>query len=162
RARIVELGVSTELLRATQTLIVLPLDGTARSRSAVDAAIDEVCCADEGGRGEVAGGSFLFLPGIDRVTMVDHVRRFRAELEKRDTAPPEDIGQGTTLRHLRSVQTVYNLDRPEVPTDPKLQDWFAVERVIGDGDDERAARERDAIRDAIRALHLPEENWKGI
>jgi hypothetical protein len=162
RTRASELGLSIKLLRATQTLVVLPLDGASRSRSGVDSAIDEIRGADGGSRGERTGASFLFLPGIGGITVIDRVRRFRAELEKRDTTPAEKLVGGVTLRRQQTTRRLFDLTRPESPPAVDAQDWWVAERVIGGGEGERAAQERDAIREAIQTLRLPEENWRGI
>jgi hypothetical protein len=150
------------LLRATQTLVVLPLDGASRSRSGVDSAIDEIRGADGGSCGERTGASFLFLPGIGGITVIDHLRRFRAEFEKSDTVPAEELAGGVTLRRQRTTQRVFDLARPEAAPAVGVQDWWVAERVIGGGEGERAAQERDAIREVIQTLRLPEENWRGI
>lgn len=162
RNRVLELGLSVELLRVTQTLVVLPLGGASRSRGEVDGAIDEVRGAAGGSRGERIGASFLFLPGIGEITVVDNVRRFRAELKKVDTAPAESLPGGVTMRRQETTQRVFDLAGPEPAPEVEVQNWWVAERLIGGGEGERAAQERDAIREAIQTLRLPEENWRGI
>jgi hypothetical protein len=61
RVRVEELDLSEDLLRRTQTLIVLPTDGVGYSSDGVADAIDDVLGGDAAD-GAPAGASFLFLP----------------------------------------------------------------------------------------------------
>jgi hypothetical protein len=161
-ARLVELELSFELLRATQTLVVLPLNNASRSHGGVDSAIDDISGAEAGSCGEPTCASFLFLPGIGEISVLDHVRRFCAEFGKCETTPANHLAAGVTLRRQQTTRRLFDLTRPESPATVDAQEWWVAERVIGGGEGERAAQERDAIREAVQALRLPEENWKGI
>lgn len=165
RARIAELGLPEELLSTTQTIIVLPLDGAEHTPDRVSKAIDDV----EGGDGQATdlppAASLLFLPGIRKIDVVDHVRGFRAVLAKTDLHPKEDLGSGVFLRRQRTTCTHIALADPNDRQTPKSREWWVAERIVGGrdhGDKARATRERQAIREAIQALRLPEENWKDV
>lgn len=160
--RVLQLSLSAEVLSETQTLIVLPLDRADATSERVSRAIDEI----QGDRHSVdapPAASFLFLPGISRIRVVDSIRGFHAELEKRETYR-EDLGDGFILsRRLTSARL--DLVNPNVTSVPRSQEWWVVERIIGgrhDGDQARATSERQALREAIQALRLPAENWKDV
>jgi hypothetical protein len=111
------------------------------------------------------GDSLLFLPGIRTIDVSDHVRGFRAVLTKTETCAKEDIDGGVSLRRLRTTCTHVSLTEPGNEQPLKSRDWWVGERIVGAlvcGDEARATRERQAIRDAIRTLRLPEENWKDV
>ena len=162
RTRIGELEISEIVLRKTQTLVVLPTDDVGQSSGSVEGAIDEV----HGGIGPSAcfpaGVSFLFLPGIAGIHIDDRVRGFRAELGKEDVCPGQALAQGVVLRRRRMTRMRTELASPDASPTTASQDWWVAERVIGQGDDEKSVKEREAVREAIEALRLPEENWKGI
>lgn len=160
--RVAELELSDEVLRMTQTLIVLALDDAGQSSSGVGDAIDEVQQGDRHSTDAPSGNSFLFLPGIAGITIVDRARGFRVELEKRETTPAEILAAGVTARRERCICRRFALTGGGEPSQATTQDWWVVERLIGEGDDAKADQERKAIREAIQALRLPEENWKGV
>jgi hypothetical protein len=164
RTRIKELGLSKDLLAATQTLIVLPTDTSTQS-DRVNKAIDEILGGEEAATNFPAAASLLFLPGIARVTVIDHVRGVRSELEKCDTSAPEDLEDGVVICRQRTILQHFDLAQSGSLQAKKSQDWWVAHRKLGSedsGDSDRAAHERLQIREAIQALHLPEENWKNV
>jgi hypothetical protein len=165
RWRIQQLGLSTEVVSTTQTLIVLPLDDTGPSSEHISQAIDEM----QGNHGHPVdlppAASFLFLPGIGRIDVVDRVRGFRAELVKNETCSRERLANGVVLRRQRTTCRRFAFSAPGETAESMSQDWWVAERLVGGrdhGDDEKATRERQALREAIQALRLPEENWKDV
>ena len=164
RARVVQLGLSQETLAATQTLVVLPLNESAPSFGRIGAALDDIC-GTAGQEGDLPGVSFLFLPGITRLEVVDRVRGFRAELEKTTGLGAEESVGRATLRNVTTSSSRTNLsgDGPVAQSSRKV--WWMVERAFGGQtlkEDQWAAEEREALRSAIRSLNLPEENWKDV
>lgn len=162
RGRVEELQLSGSVLRMTQTLIVIPLDDDGHSARTVDDALDEVQCGDGHATDAPSGNAFLFLPGIAGITIIDRVRGFRVELEKRPMAPVETLAAGVTVRRERTTCKRFEPPADGKPAEVRTQDWWLAQRLIGEGDDEKADQEREAVREAIQALRLPEENWKGI
>ncbi|AWM40163.1 hypothetical protein GobsT_13990 [Gemmata obscuriglobus] len=158
--RVKALNLTEDVLRTTQTLVVLPLDGTRHAD--VESAIDEMQDGKHAAGGGPTGTAFLFLPGIATITIVDHVRDCRVELKKEETAPLEELSPGVTLRRLRTTRLRSALSLASAEPPGPGQDWWVAERFLGEGDDKDAANERDAIREAIEALRLPEENWQRI
>jgi hypothetical protein len=165
RRRIQQLDLSPAVLAATQTLVVLPLDTAVSSSEGIAQAIDEIC-GDRGPKGGTpAAASFLFLPGIGRIDIVDHVRGFRAELEKAETSPPECLRERATLRGQRTSSKRTRLSDSAVVEDAATQDWWVAERMVGGLDEklsEKETREREALREAIQTLRLPAENWRDV
>lgn len=165
RRRIQQLGLSQEILAATQTLIVLPLDTAVPSSERVVQAIDEIC-GDHGQKDTMpAAASFLFLPGIGRIDVVDCVRGFRAELEKTETCAPEYLPDGAMLRSHRTTSKRTQASEAAGVKAAAMQDWWVAERMVGGKDqynNEKEAREHQALRDAIQALRLPDENWRDV
>jgi len=163
--RVEQLGLSPRALAATQTLIVLPLDMTAVSSERVVQAIDEIC-GDQGRAGSMPpAASFLFLPGIGGIEIVDRVRGFRVELERGETSPAERLSDGTLLHRERTTSRRLELDASGMVAPARSQDWWVAERVVGGQDlpdNDKGSRERRALRDAIQALRLPEENWRDV
>jgi hypothetical protein len=165
RGRISELQLSSELLLATQTLVVLPTVTSSHTSSRVSKAIDEVL----GGNGDTTqlppAASFLFLPGIAAIQVNEHVRGFKAELDKRDTSAKEVLDNAIVLRRQQTRRRQIDLLTPDASPTASSQDWWVAERTLGgddSGDDDHALSERNAIREAIRTLHLPDENWKDV
>src|SRR5437870_608375 len=153
RARIKELELPEELLQKTQTLVVLPTESADES-SGVAEAIDEV---SGGGSSDCspAGAAFLFLPGIAGISIVDSVRGFRTELEKKAVGRQETLANAVILRRLRATRARFDIARREREQEAEAQDWWVAERVIGQGNDDNAAMERETVREAIQALRLP-------
>ena len=142
----------------------MPTDGSAKTKDRVSAAIDEV----QGGDGDAArlppAASFLFLPGIAGISVIDRARGFQSELTKCDTSAKTTLQNGIVIRRQRTARSQYDLSEPHPSPETNSQDWWVAERTLGseDADSERAERERHSIREAISALHLPEENWKDV
>ena len=164
RRRVAELELPESILRSTQTLIVLPLSLSSQSSDRLAAAVDEI----QGGQTDSEyppGASFLFLPGIARITVDDHVRKFRAELGKRAVAPSKDFQGGVLLQRQRTTRRYFDLSDLDAEPTSTSQNWWVVTRVIGSEEHAgqvQAEAERKAVREAIEALRLPEENWKGV
>lgn len=162
---VTELRLSADVLSTMQTLIVLPLREPERASDRFDRVIDEIRGDDGTAVGFPPAASFLFLPGIGRIDVVDHVRGFRATLRKSETAPVEPLPNGITLRRQRTRSERHDLLAPDATPHTRSQDWWVAERVVGadypNGADQ-AAGERARLRESIRALRLPEENWKGV
>lgn len=156
-----QLGLSATALAATQTLVVLPLDDAdTTTRDRVSRAIDEIQGDDGRSTDAPPAASFLFLPGIGRMHVVDSVRCFRAELERKDTCPKEDIGEGVMLHRQQTSRKRFDLTKPGSMPVVRSQEWWVVKRNIGGchhGDNVRAAMERQDLREAIQALRLPGE-----
>lgn len=163
--RVEQLGLSADALANTQTLIVLPLDASVSASERVTAALDEIC-GDHVQVGRMpAAVSFLFLPGIARIDVLDHVQGIRTELAKTEGMASESLGDGATLRYLTTTGKRTVLSDTADLGELSKQHWWLVERLFGGGAsqvDVRAAKEREALREAIRALRLPEENWKDV
>lgn len=165
RGRIDQLGLSGHALANTQTLIVLPLDTSVSSLERVTAALDEICGDHLEGGSIPAAASFLFLPGIAKIEVLDRVRGIRTDLEKMEGTASESLGDGATLRYLTTTAQRTVTAAAADAGEPAKQHWWVVERLLGGGDphtDNKAASEREALREAIRALRLPEENWKDV
>lgn len=160
-----QLGLSDQVLSATQTLVVLRLNVVGASFERVNQAIDEIC-GDQGQAGTIfPAASFLFLPGIGRIDVVDRFRGFRSELKRSEIAPLEDLSDGIVLRRQRTTSRRFLLDAPTEHGEPVSQDWWVAERMVGvedQMDEKKETRERQALRDAIQALRLPEENWGDV
>src|SRR5207245_1238555 len=106
--------------------IVLPLDEAGQSFSGVTDAIDEVQCGDGHSTGAPSGYSFLFLPGIAGIQIVDRVRGFRVELERRETAPAESLAEGVTARRERTTCRRFEFGQDGNPTEVKAQEIDAT------------------------------------
>ncbi len=167
--RIAQLKLSDKMLSATQTLVVLPLNeqyskGGKYSKD-INEAVDEIC-GDQGKDGNLPpAASFLFLPGISKIDIVDQTRGFRAELSKIDISSQEILSDGVILRHQRTTSRKYVLDMQAEQNDQASQDWLVTERMYGGLDqqnEEKGQQERQKLRDAIQALRLPEENWRDV
>ncbi|MBN1547541.1 MAG: DUF3883 domain-containing protein [Syntrophaceae bacterium] len=162
--RIKQLDLTSQILSSTQTLVVLPVNVTEKSFKTINEAIDEIC-GDQGQAGSLPpAASFLFLPGIGSIDVVDRVRGFHTELVRSETQPREALSDGVVLSHQRTTRTSRRivLDIPEASEDKASQDWWVAERMVGgwdQQDEEKGKHERQALRDAIQALRLPEENW---
>jgi len=163
--RVQQLGLSKQVLSETQTLVVLPLTVTGTPSELINQAIDEIC-GDQGHAGNMpSAASFLFLPGIGRIDVTDHVRRFRAELEKSEITPKERLVGGVVISRRRTSSRRIALDDSVEQPAPASQDWWVVERMIGGQDQQDEVRgmlERQELQNAIRALRLPEENWSMV
>ena len=160
-----QLGLTEGFLRGTQTLIVLPLVSPLQLSDRLATAIDEIQSGNGGSSDTPPGASFLFLPGIAKVTVDDHVRGFRTELTRKEIASREKIVGGVELRRQKTSRRHFNLAAPDEEPTTTSQEWWVATRVVGDREDVdqgRADAERKAIRAAIQSLRLPEENWKDV
>jgi hypothetical protein len=163
--RVQQLGLSNQVLSETQTLVVLPLIVTGVSSGNINQAIDEICGDQEHAGNIPPAASFLFLPGIGRIEVIDRFQGFRAELEKSEIATRESLADGVVISRQRTTSRRSALDELAEQAEPASQDWWVVERAFGGRDqqnEEKEILERQALRDAIRALRLPEENWRDV
>lgn len=163
--RVSDLGLTAECLARTQTLVILQLNSPETTAAGVDEAIDEVCGHPDAADGMPPAASFLFLPGISSIDVVDRHRGFRAELRKSATAVPERSADGVSLRRQRTTSTYVGLDSDAAGRTSESQDWWVAERLIGDldpADSGKGHLERERLREAIKTLRLPEENWSRV
>ena len=159
--RVEQLGLSHSVLAETQTLILLTVRASDDVAERVDEAIDDIRGLSRRGKRHPAGATFLFLPGISRMNIIDRARGFGVELRRTPLGDAEDLGEGISLRCQRTTTGEYDLGQHDIR--PTSQDWWVVERQVGaEADGIDAAEERKVLRDAIQALHLPEENWKDV
>lgn len=161
--RVSELDIPESVLADTQTLIVLPLSesGTAER---IETALDEIQGGGEAADALPPASSLMFLPGIARIDVFDHVRGLRAELRREAAGPAQTAPGGVSFHRQRSSCVRYKLGEPAARTDQATRDWWVAERSYGGGSNNSEAEleERRALQEAIRALKLPEENWKGV
>jgi hypothetical protein len=162
--RVIQLQLSAATLVRTQTLVVLPLRGSTDVVQRVDRAVDDVR-----GRDGVAnlppGATFLFLPGIAQLDVVDCARGFRVELQKTQMPATEELGNGVLLRRQLTTSKEHKLGSDPAGEDELRQDWWVAEKVIGaptPADETIGLAERRALREAIESLRLPEANWKDV
>lgn len=163
--RVEQLGLSERILSRTQTLVVLPLNAAASSPERINLAIDEIC-GDQKQMGNMPpAASFLFLPGIGRVDVIDWFRGFSVELEKIEITAPESLVDGALVSRKRTASKRVALGEISEHSELASQDWWIVERMFGGlnpRDVEKGLLERQALRDAIQSLRLPEENWRDV
>src|SRR5690606_32241027 len=72
---------------------------------------------------------------------------------------------GVVVSRQRTASRRVALGGPAEHAEPASQDWWIVERMVGGQnpqDDEKGKLERQALRDAIQSLRLPEENWRDV
>ena len=129
RSRVSHFGLSATVLSATQTLIVLPHDNADKTSDRVSRAIDEIMGNDGHSANAPPAASFLFLPGINRITVADFVRGFQAELEKKETCQKEDLGDGVILHRQQTSCRRFDLDKPDTTSVSRSQEWWVVERI---------------------------------
>jgi len=114
------------------------------SSERVIAALDE--SAEITSRRKYAGAvSFLFLPGIAKIDVLDRARGFRTELEKTEGMASESLGEGAIFRYLTTTRRRKDLSDTTKLGDLSQQDWWLVERLFGGGDphlEAKAAKER--------------------
>ena len=160
-----QLGLSNQVLSNTQTLVVLPLTVTGTSLEHINQAIDEICGNQGDADSMPPAASFLFLPGIGRIDVIDHVRGFRAELEKSEITKRERLVDGVMVSRQRTASRQVALEEPAEHAEPAYQDWWVVEHMVGardQQDDVTGMLERQALQDAIKELRLPDENWRKV
>lgn len=163
--RVEQLGLSEQVLSRTQTLVVLPLNVAATSPERINLAIDEICGDQKRAGNMPPAASFLFLPGIGRIDVIDRLRGFGAELEKIEITARESLVDGVVVSRQRTASSRIVLGEPAEHAELSSQDWWVVERMVGGQDpqdDEKGRLERQALRDAIQSLRLPEENWRDV
>lgn len=165
RNRVKQLELSPAGLDGIQTLIILPLDSSVSSSTQVDQAIDDICGCHGRTDNIPAATSILFLPGIGSIKIVDRVRGFQVELEKTEIYRPEHLQGGATLHRHRTSSRRTPLSDLAIVEPAVVQNWWIAERIVGSKDQqdsEKGKTEGEAIREAIQALRLPEENWGDV
>ena len=109
--------------------------------------------------------SFLFLPGIGRIELVDRVRGFRAKLKKVEKKPRQNVCDGVVLRRLQTSSSRRVLDKPAAHLNTASQDWWVAERMVGGRnqlDKEKESGSVKHFKDGNQALRLPAENWRDV
>ena len=91
----------------------------------INQAIDEILRRSDTNWQHAHWGIVSLPSRYGRIDLVDHVRGFRAELEKRETSPLECLSDGVVLRRQRTTRKQSALDVPteSVDLDPRIGGW---------------------------------------
>ena len=140
------LSFPKRLLDSMTTLVVLPLMDDDNTRSVVESAVDELVSSDN-----IAGSALLFLRGISRLRIYDHVRKRAWLVSRRRNEEPFRLPNGATIMPMRttSARVVEGAQLSRTHAE-----WWQIRRQFGrEGDDVDSRNDEEArIETAVARL----------
>ena len=149
--RIKELGLSHETVKKMSTMVVLPLLDHPATAETVDKALDELIQLDH------PGATLLFLTGISRIWIFDHLKD-REVLLLRHERSKTLLEHAIEFRDVTTIQRVKTLEDCEKRT----ARWWLVNRKFGRGgsDPTTSSEEERRIKQAVESLRIAV--WKNV
>ena len=152
KARCEALSIPHRLLERMSTLVVLPLLEDEKIPKIVERALDEMVLAD------VPGSTLLFLRGISRLRIYDHVRKRAWLLSRQQHGESCRLAKGAKITPLRTTSVRISMGK----ISRAHAGWWQIRRRFGhEGDDvESRSEEAASIRAAV--ARLPGKKWHEV
>ncbi len=122
------ISIPKKLLDRMTTLVVLPLIDDKNTSRVVERALDELTSSDE-----TAGSALLFLRGIGRLRIYDHVRSCAWFVSRRETEKAHRLANGAKIAPIRTTSAYVHKAGQISRTHAE---WWRIRRRFGrEGDD---------------------------
>lgn len=152
KARCEALSIPHRLLDRMSTLVVLPLlDGEDTSK-VVERALDELMAAD------VPGSALLFLRGISRLRIYDHVRKRAWLLSRQQHGEPCRLAKGAKITPLRTTSVQVSMGK----ISRAHAEWWHIRRRFGHEGDDAEFRSKEAASIRAAVARLPGKRWQEV
>ena len=140
------LSVPNRLLDGMSTLVVLPLIGGENTSRVVEQAFDELVAADN-----IPGSALLFLRGISRLRVYDHVRACAWLVSRHQRQQSCRLANGATILPIRTTST--RVDAGEISR--TNAEWWQIRRKFGHEGDAISSQSEEAARLESAVARLP-------
>lgn len=152
KARCEALSIPHRLLDRMSTLVVLPLlDGEDTSK-VVERALDELVAAD------VPGSALLFLRGISRLRIYDHVRKCAWLLSRQQHGESCRLAKGAKITPLRTTSVRISMGKISRAN----AKWWQIRRRFGYEGDDAESRNEEAASIRAAVARLPGRRWQEV
>ena len=141
------LSIPKRLLDRMTTLVVLPLIGDGNTSRVVESALDELVSPDN-----ITGSALLFLRGISRLRIYDHVRECAWLLSRRQHEESCRLSNGATIVPIRTTSACV-MDAGEISR--TRAEWWRIRRQFGREGDDADSRNDEAARIEAAVARLP-------
>ena len=140
------LSIPKRLLNRLTTLVVLPLIGDDNTSRVVESALDELVSPDN-----IAGSTLLFLRGISRLRIYDHVRECAWLVSRHQDEESCRLANGATIVPIRTT-SAFVVEAGRISR--TRAEWWRIRRQFGrEGDDANSRDEEEArIEGAVARL----------
>ena len=140
------LSVPIRLLDRMSTLVVLPLIGDEKTSRVVEQALDELVAADD-----IPGSALLFLRGISRLRVYDHVRECAWLVSRRQHEKSCRLANGATIVPICTTSAC--VDAGEISR--TSAEWWQIRRQFGREGDDTNSQSEEAARIEAAVARLP-------
>ena len=129
------------------TLVVLPLIGDDNTSRVVESALDELVSPDN-----IAGCALLFLRGISRLRIYDHVRECAWLVSRRQNEESCRLANGATIMPIRTTSACV-VEAGQISR--TRAEWWRIRRQFGREGDDANSRDDEAARIQAAVARLP-------
>ena len=141
------LSIQKRLLDRMTTLVVLPLIGDDNTSRVVESALDELVSQDN-----IAGSALLFLRGISRLRIYDHVRECAWLLSRRQNEESCRLANGATIVPIRTTSACV-VDAGQLSR--TRAEWWRIRRQFGREGDDANSQDDETARIEAAVARLP-------
>ena len=152
KARCEVISISHRLLDRMSTLVVLPLLKGEDTSKVVEQALDELVAAD------VPGSALLFLRGISRLRVYDHVRKCAWLLSRQQPGESCRLAKGAKIMPLRTTSVQVGMGK----ISRAHAEWWQIRRRFGHEGDDAESRSEEATSIRAAVARLPGEQWQEV
>ena len=143
------LSIPKRLLDSMTTLVVLPLIGDDNTCSVVESALDELVSPSPD---NIAGSALLFLRGISRLRIYDHVRKCAWLVSRRQNEESCRLANGATIMPIRTTSACV-VEAGQISR--TRAEWWRIQRRFGREGDDADSRNDEAARIEAAVARLP-------
>ena len=152
KARCEALSIPHRLLDRMSSLVVLPLLKGEETPKVVERALDELVLAD------VPGSTLLFLQGISRLRVYDHVRNCAWLLSRQQHGESCQLAKGAKITPL--CTTSVRVSRGKLSR--ANAEWWQIRRRFGHEGDDAESRSKEAVSIRAAVARLPGRRWQEV
>ena len=146
------LSIPNRLFDRMSTLVILPLIEGNETFHVVEQALDAL--VDE----DVPGSTLLFLRGISRLRIYDHVRERAWVLSRRQKGESCRLAKGATITPLCTTSA-------RIGTEGYFRanaEWWQIRRRFGRDGDDAESRQEESARIETAVTRLPGKRWREV
>ena len=141
------LSIPKRLLDRMTTLVVLPLINDDDTTGVVESALNELASSDN-----IAGSALLFLQGISRLRIYDHVRNCAWLVSRHEVEEPHRLDNGAKITPIRTTSAcVFEAGQ----TSRTRAEWWRIRRRFGREGDDVDSRQDEMARIKTAVSRLP-------
>ena len=146
------LSIPHRLLDQMSTLVVLPLLKGEETPKIVERALDKLVL------GDVPGSTLLFLRGISRLRIYDHVRKRAWLLSRQQHGESCRLAKGAKITPLRTTSAQVGMGK----ISRAHAEWWQIRRRFGHEGDDAESRSEEAASIRAAVARLPGKKWQEV